>query len=255
MFKSKQLIAGLMLGVSISQCFTVQAKEEEISLSRVQGGYPLQVVDTVIETQPKASLAPVERNLVGVSTEKVDVKTFEEKEAIRKAEEEARRKAEEEARLAAEKAQREAEERAYLESQGINVPYYESGCNSSNYTYMSYTAVTNTSSPQYRLLRGSSCYTDSVSGIRMVDNRYCIAVGTYYAPCIGTKLDVVFEDGTVLKCIVGDFKSDRHTDSSHRYQAQDGSVIEFIIDRSTFEGVSQYPVHGLGIRKIVQVGD
>ena len=159
-------------------------------------------------------------------------------------------KAEEEARL---KAEQWANEVAYLEAQGINVPYWESGCRSSNYTFMSYTAVTSRRSSQWGLLRGDSCYTDSVTGIRMVGDRYCIAVGTYYAPCVGTKLDVVFADNTILKCIVGDFKSNDDTDSSNRYQIYDGSVIEFIVDRSIFKGVSQYPIHDLEIRKIIQV--
>lgn len=155
-------------------------------------------------------------------------------------------------------------EMEYCAKYDSNVPNYLEDCRSYFYSYESYTAITSTSSPQYRLLRGSDAYTDSVTGIRMVGDRYCIAVGTYYAQTIGTKLDVVMENGNIFKCIVGDFKSDSNTDSSHRYHVGgmwrgkyyegDGSVIEFIIDRSVFYSTSQYP-SGLegNIQKIVPV--
>ena len=48
--------------------------------------------------------------------------------------------------------------------------------NNSFKAYMSYTAITNTSSPQYKLQQ--QAYTGNY-GIRMVDDRYCIAVGSY----------------------------------------------------------------------------
>lgn len=114
-------------------------------------------------------------------------------------------------------------------------------CNSANKTYMAYTAVTSVSSPQYKLLRGSSAYTDTKTGLRMVDGRICIAVGTFYASKIGTKINLVMANGNVVECILGDVKSDRHTDPTHRYQAQDGSVVEMIVDYNYFHSTSQYP--------------
>ena len=68
----------------------------------------------------------------------------------------------------------------------------------------------------------------------MYEGRYCIAVGTAYAKKIGTYIDVVLEDGTILNCILGDVKSDAHTDETHRFHAVDGSVVEFIVDYKIF---------------------
>lgn len=121
------------------------------------------------------------------------------------------------------------------------VPDGEGVCNSLNKTYMAYTAVTSRNSAQYRLLYGDSAHTDEETGLRMVDDRICIAVGTFYANRIGTKLDLVMENGNVVKCILGDVKSDRHTDPTHRFQAQDGSVAEMIVDYEYFNSTKQYP--------------
>ena len=75
----------------------------------------------------------------------------------------------------------------------------------------------------------------------MVGDRYCIAVGSGYTKVIGTKIDVVLESGKIIKCILGDAKSDQHTDlETHtyhvggydhgKYYPPDGSVIEFVVD-------------------------
>lgn len=124
----------------------------------------------------------------------------------------------------------------------FGVPDGEGVCNSTNKTYMAYTAVTSKNSNQYKLLYGVSAYTDTVSGLRMVDGRYCVATGTFYASRIGTKLNLIMANGSVVECILGDVKSDAHTDPTHRYQAQDGSVVEMIVDYSYFKSTSQYPV-------------
>lgn len=121
------------------------------------------------------------------------------------------------------------------------VPDGEGVCNSANKTWMSYTAVTSRNSPQWKLLRGSSAYTDATTGLRMVDGRYCIAVGSFYCSTIGTKINLVMEDDSVVECIMGDQKADIHTDPTNRYQAQDGSVVEMIVDRSVFHSTDQYP--------------
>lgn len=156
------------------------------------------------------------------------------------------------------------EEQTLCEEAPFNVPNEEDGCKSWNFTYMGYRSVTSKSSPQYKLLYGDTCYTDPSSGIRMVGDRYCIAVGTYYAPSIGTKLDLVMKNGSIIKCIVGDFKSDAHTDSTNRYHTGgmdrgiyypgDGSVAEFIVDKAVFQNTDQYPKEASGsILKVVEI--
>lgn len=134
----------------------------------------------------------------------------------------------------AKKKRQEAAEIAVCRAASKNVPNDEPGCRSHVKTYMAYTAVTSKNSNQYKFLYSDKCYTDPKTGLRMSDGRYCIAVGTGYCSKIGTKINLVLEDGSIIKCILGDVKSDAHTDSSHRYHAIDGSVAEFIVDYSIF---------------------
>lgn len=72
-------------------------------------------------------------------------------------------------------------------------------------------------------------------GIRTVDGRYCIAVGSAYANKIGTKIDVVMQSGRILNCILGDQKADRDTDAGNRYHVSDGSYVEFVVDRNAID--------------------
>lgn len=68
------------------------------------------------------------------------------------------------------------------------------------------------------------------NGLRKVDNRYCIAMGSYYSTKIGCKIDLLMSDGQVIKCILADMKSDRHTNRTHQKHIVDGSVVEFVVD-------------------------
>ena len=96
-------------------------------------------------------------------------------------------------------------------------------------SYESYKSITNTSSPQYALQQ--EAYTGDY-GIRMVDGRYCVAMGSYWATEIGTKMDVTLETGEVIPVILGDNKQDIHTDSTHKYGSTNHDVLEFIVDMS-----------------------
>lgn len=99
-------------------------------------------------------------------------------------------------------------------------------------TYAYYTAVTLRSSPQYKLLRSSKCYTDEETGIRMVDGCYCVALGSYYGTKIGTKYRVTFSTGTKIDVILCDQKADRHTDSRHQYAVNNSDILEFYVEGS-----------------------
>lgn len=94
-------------------------------------------------------------------------------------------------------------------------------------SYMDYRAITSKSSPQYKL-QHKHAYTDD-TGIRMVDGRYCIALGSHYTHKIGQYVDLVLANGTVIECIIGDQKDDRDTNASHTI-AHDGSATEFIVE-------------------------
>lgn len=100
--------------------------------------------------------------------------------------------------------------------------------NSGFKSYMSYKAIGDGKSKQAQLQRKA---TTGDLGIRTVDDRYCVSVGSYFNAEVGTPIDVTLDTGTVLKCIVGDRKQDVHTDSELHYKApSNGNVVEFIVD-------------------------
>ena len=82
---------------------------------------------------------------------------------------------------------------------------------------------------QGHLTRQTKAYTGKY-GIRMIDGRCLIALGSRFSTTIGTYIDVILEDGTVIPCMLGDGKSDAHTDPTHTYQKWDHSIVEFVID-------------------------
>jgi murein DD-endopeptidase MepM/ murein hydrolase activator NlpD len=85
-------------------------------------------------------------------------------------------------------------------------------------------------SAQYRL--NKSCLDDE-NGFRRFGDSYLVALGSYYGSAIGQKYTLSFRqpDRTVLRisAVLGDQKSDAHTDALHRYQISDKTVVEFIM--------------------------
>lgn len=90
-----------------------------------------------------------------------------------------------------------------------------------NKTYMSYTSITTKTSRQYQLQHMSGMTTDH-DGYRRFGDRYVIAVGSgvigknvsndKHYMLIGQYVDLVLENGVTIKCVVGDAKSNDHTD-------------------------------------------
>lgn len=117
------------------------------------------------------------------------------------------------------------------EAEGMDVPSGDTAFKS----YMSYKAITNTDSYQYKLQK--RCWTDA-NGLRRYKTFYVVALGSYYAEYIGQTFHIKTTDGNEFDCVIGDFKADRHTDSLHQYtpmDPQDGSavrkcVVEFVVD-------------------------
>ena len=94
-------------------------------------------------------------------------------------------------------------------------------------SYMPYTAITSKSSPQYKLQQ--IAYTGNY-GIRQVNGRFCIAVGSAYETKIGTYIDLILTNGTVIPCVLADQKADVHTDKNNQLTKHDGSLVEFVVD-------------------------
>ena len=99
-------------------------------------------------------------------------------------------------------------------------------------SWMSYKAITSRSSKQYKLqVIASTGY----AGIRTVNNRYCVAIGTAFDASIGTYIDLILEDGFVIPCIVADIKSPKHTDANNVFTITGKTkkticCTEFVID-------------------------
>ena len=81
-------------------------------------------------------------------------------------------------------------------------------------------------SPQYTFFTTTETYTDSDGFLRSGD-AYVVALGTYFGEEKGTKYLVTLENGKEFTIILGDTKSDEHTDPTHRF-AQNGDIIEFM---------------------------
>lgn len=112
------------------------------------------------------------------------------------------------------------------------------GYDTSMITYMDYRAITSTVSDQYKLQ--SQAYTDSNTGIRMVNGRYCIAIGSYYTTTVGTYIDVYLSNGSMIPCIVADCKADVDTDTNNHQIDNAGGIIEFVVDTDILSSVSNY---------------
>lgn len=102
-------------------------------------------------------------------------------------------------------------------------------------SYEDYRAITTKTSPHYKLQREYAV--TGPEGIRMVDDRYCIALGSYFTTTIGQYVDIVLENGTIISCILGDQKSDAHTDELHIAHRSDGSIVEFIVDLDVLDSI------------------
>ena len=108
--------------------------------------------------------------------------------------------------------------------------YYVPDIDSDFKSYMDYRCITDTRSDQYKLQRDA--FTDD-NGLRMIDDYYCVALGTYYSDTIGDCFLITLDTGESFKVIVGDIKDDRHTDKSNRYCDMGngkGNIVEFIVD-------------------------
>ena len=122
-----------------------------------------------------------------------------------------------------------------------NVPSELPGCEPSHFTYMDYKKVTSVNSAQYKVLNSPNAWTDPSTGLRFYEDRICIAIGTGFDCPAGTFVDIKLSNDAIIKCIVGDIKSDEHTDETHRFHTIDGSVVEMITDDTYFTGPEMYP--------------
>ncbi len=97
----------------------------------------------------------------------------------------------------------------------------------------------------FKSYEDESCLTDNINipqgklkrkyrlddtGIYMVGDRYCVAVGSFYSTTIGTKLDIVLSDKgekKILKCILADGKAEKDTVNNKIHS--NGNAVEFVV--------------------------
>lgn len=103
-------------------------------------------------------------------------------------------------------------------------------------TYESYKAIgTKGRSTQSKLQAQAITRED---GVRTVDGRVCIAVGSHYKANIGQYVDIHLKNGTVIEAIIGDWKADCHTVNNHTL-GLNHDAIEVIVDVHTLKKTSK----------------
>lgn len=118
----------------------------------------------------------------------------------------------------------------YISKKKINYDLYSVPEYSGYKSWMPYTAITSISSPQY-LLQNEYAYTGTY-GIRQINGRFCVAIGSHFTEDIGQYFDLILENGTVIPCILADQKADEDTDSDGIFTLHNGCATEFIVDTS-----------------------
>lgn len=99
-------------------------------------------------------------------------------------------------------------------------------------SYMDWRTITDPTSEQWTLQQ--SAYTDPETGIRMVDGRYCVAVGSSISIDKGALLNVTLQNGVVIPCILADCKQD--CDTIDTLVGADGGIIEFVVSTEMLPG-------------------
>ena len=100
------------------------------------------------------------------------------------------------------------------------------------HTYMGWQKVTDRRSQQWAFKKAAGMTFDP-EGFGVVDNRYVIACTSTYGN-IGDYVDFYQEDGTVIPCIIGDFKN-QNDPGCNAYGHLDGDcIIEFVVDQKSW---------------------
>lgn len=114
------------------------------------------------------------------------------------------------------------------ESEEANFEVYKIPDTTGFKSFMDFRTITDSTSKQYKI-QSTYAYTGNY-GIRMVNDRYCIALGTYYGAEVGQYVDLVLENDVVIHCVLVEIKADEHTDSNNIVTLHNGCVTEFVVD-------------------------
>lgn len=127
----------------------------------------------------------------------------------------------------------EQPEPKYLEWIEFNIPDNQNGFKS----WMPGSAITSKASPQYKLLQMA---TSDDNGLWKYNDDYLVALGSFYSTTIGDRFEITLSSGVVFTMVLGDQKSDAHTNSTHQVTSSNGCIMEFIVDMSKFKSTASY---------------
>lgn len=100
------------------------------------------------------------------------------------------------------------------------------------HTYMGWQCITAKSSNQYKLIEAAGMNFDE-EGFAKIGDRYVVAVTTTFGK-IGDYIDVYQEDGTVIKCVIGDHKSQGDAGCTKWGHNNGNCIVEFVVDKRTW---------------------
>ena len=119
------------------------------------------------------------------------------------------------------------------------IPLSVPNINSHFKTWMSYKAVTDKNSRQYKFIHTYGWIDEQgfmrANGERdlgIEDDYYLIALGSYYGTTIGTKYRITLDTGRVFYGVLADCKADIHTNSTNQYIEHNKNIVEFLVDTS-----------------------
>lgn len=94
-------------------------------------------------------------------------------------------------------------------------------------SYMPYTAITNKSSEQWKLQQSA---TTDENGLRRMDDKPMVAVGTGWGVDVGDNAVVICDNGNSFEVVIGDIKDNKHTNSENKTTSSNNCRCEFIVD-------------------------
>ena len=100
------------------------------------------------------------------------------------------------------------------------------------HTYMGWQCITAVSSKQYKLRTAAGMNFDE-EGFAKIGDRYVVATTTTFGN-VGDYIDVYQEDGTVIKCIIGDIKNQNDAGCTEWGHNNGRCVVEFVVNKDTW---------------------
>lgn len=100
------------------------------------------------------------------------------------------------------------------------------------HTYMGWQCITAVSSKQYKLRTAAGMNFDK-EGFARIGDRYVVATTTTFGN-VGDFIDVYQEDGTIIKCVIGDIKSQGDAGCTKWGHNNGRCVVEFVVDKGTW---------------------